>query len=119
MKAISLALANKRTQLGLSQHDMAELVNMPYASYVRYERGDTVPSLNRLVALCKGAKISLDGVIQLEIALEDGTVHTSAEGQALVTAIEKLGPEWMQYFHTMVRQLERMNIGTVPPSVSD
>ncbi|MBN1210564.1 MAG: helix-turn-helix domain-containing protein [Myxococcaceae bacterium] len=50
---LAVNVREARQQLGLTQAEMAERINMPVATYGRMERGNLLPSLESFVAICR------------------------------------------------------------------
>lgn len=60
MKDFGLRLRDIRTEKGLSQRQLAELVHCETMLISRYERGTGLPKMETLIALARALRISLD-----------------------------------------------------------
>jgi len=63
---LSVRLKQQRMQTGLSQKEFAEKINLAYAQYNRYERGDNVPNAETLSKLADALNISVDYLLEGE-----------------------------------------------------
>ncbi|MFC6013769.1 helix-turn-helix domain-containing protein [Nocardia lasii] len=76
--ALAEAVYGRRTELGLTQAELAERAGLTQAKISRIEGSDAVPTLGLLAKLAKG----LDAELNLVIAVDDARVsfvpHSSA-----------------------------------------
>lgn len=60
---ISITLKSLRTQLGLTQKQVADEIGIRYQSYQAYEQGLTLPNLKNFIKLADFFEVSLDYLI--------------------------------------------------------
>ena len=69
-------LITLREQKGLTQEELATLVNIKQPSYNAYERGKSLPSKNTQIMLAKVLKVTVDelmnGKTEPEAVIEEG-----------------------------------------------
>lgn len=80
--SLSMALAqlvyDRRTELGLSQQDLAQRCGLTQAKISRIEGSDTVPTLPLLARLAKG----LDAALNIAVDVEDTSLTLTAHKAA-------------------------------------
>lgn len=54
-----------RTEKGLKQIELAEILNVTQSTIVRYENGKYEPSLSTLIKICKYFEVSADYLLGL------------------------------------------------------
>ena len=63
MNVIANRIKDRRKQLGLSQVDLARLVNISQTQISKYELGQNLPTADILVALSRVLRISIDWLV--------------------------------------------------------
>lgn len=64
---IATKLKVERTKSGLSQKEMAEMLNMPLRTYGAYERGERDVSTAVLLNICKALNVSSDYMLDVDV----------------------------------------------------
>ena len=80
-------LETLRIQKGLTQEELAKLINISQPSYNAYERGKNKPSKNTQIQLAKVLKVSVDELMngtQNPTAVETVPVPTPDEGGEMI-----------------------------------
>ena len=70
---IGKRIAARRSELGLTQEDLAALVKAEQQQISRYERGKFSPRLDVLIEIARALQTSLDWLVGNEITEEDLT----------------------------------------------
>lgn len=58
-------LRRARSNLGMTQQEVADKALLPVAQYAFYEQGNRMPTVENLVSLCTALKVSADWLIGL------------------------------------------------------
>ena len=64
-------LKNLRKEKGISQKDMAKLLNIPYSTYSNYENNNRTPSTDTLFQISKILKVDVSTLFVADIARND------------------------------------------------
>jgi transcriptional regulator with XRE-family HTH domain len=88
-KKLGAAIAKRRRELGLTQDNLASLVEVDAETISRMERGTTLPSLNRLFVIAQALQTSAGEL------LSEASPLASDRARVLGELLEKLEP-WDQ-----------------------
>ena len=105
---LSVRLKQQRMQTGLSQKEFAEKINLAYAQYNRYERGDNVPNAETLSKLADALNISVDYLLEGE---EKDAATANFEDKDLLKLfqeVEGLDKEDKDYIKKVVSDLVKI-----------
>lgn len=81
------AIAKERTELGLTQEELARAIGVQQETISRFERGAVLPPLPRLIQLADVFDIPLDELVR-------GTTNRAVDdGLEIATILKKLSPE--------------------------
>lgn len=72
-------LSELRTEKGISMKEAARLLNMPYTTYVNYEKGTREPNSETLIALANFYNTSVDYMIGKSSESIDKTPHVTSD----------------------------------------
>lgn len=87
---ISEQIKERRRALGLTQGDLAKLVNLTQAQISRYERGDSDPPPDSLVALARALNTTTDYLLGVSNVVNP--LQSEIEDEVL-TLIKQFPPE--------------------------
>ena len=73
--ALGRAIAVKRKSMGLSQKELAVLVDVDGESISRFERGTVVPSLHRLERVAKALGMGVGDLLSIASPLPEDQTH--------------------------------------------
>lgn len=91
-RALGRNIRQARCRLGLTQGQMAELIDMAPEVYGRMERGNLVPRLERFVAICRVLGETPERLVALaDLHGEDEPLPSRAEGPGIEALKRKLG----------------------------
>jgi transcriptional regulator with XRE-family HTH domain len=79
---IGSAAREARTQLGLTQAEVAEKLGLAHMVYSRLERGKMLPSVQTLLRMCSVLRISSDELLGIADAEEGSKSARGSEGRA-------------------------------------
>jgi transcriptional regulator with XRE-family HTH domain len=89
--ALGKAISAKRKSMGLSQKELAVLVDVDGESISRFERGTVVPSLHRLERVAKSLNMGVGDLLSISSPLpEDQTQQLLQSMQKLSTRDRKI-----------------------------
>ena len=86
-------LRSARQKALLTVREAADRIGVGHSAIVRYEQGDVVPPLDRLIALANTYQVSLVGLLITDSAL-----------LPVITMLERSGPAEITLFTTLVQQ---------------
>ncbi len=86
-------LRNARQKALLTVREAADRIGVGHSAIVRYEQGDVVPPLDRLIALANIYQVSLVGLLIADSAL-----------LPVLTMLERSDPAQIKQFTTLVQQ---------------
>ena len=75
-----------RKEKGLSQEDLAELLDVSRQAVSKWEQGAGYPEVEKLLLLSNRLNISLDSLMAAEIARESGSGRAEVTGTILITS---------------------------------
>ena len=67
MSKLTDFLRKKRKELGMTQHELARLLNLSYGAVAKYEIGTRIPSLEILLRYSRVYKVSIYKLVNLRI----------------------------------------------------
>lgn len=74
METIGNNIRKSREKLGMSQKNLAELLNVTSPSLSNWERGKRLPDIENLIQLCKILKVSSDWILGIDVSKENNSV---------------------------------------------
>lgn len=77
IKDIGFFLSNKRKEKGLTQSQLAELLNVSHQAVSRWERGENLPDVLKLVELAKMYNVTVDDILSLGTIVNEPVVTKS------------------------------------------
>lgn len=89
MNTLASNLSKLRKSRGLTQEDLAKSLFVTRQAVSKWERGDSVPDLDLLLALSEMYSISLDDLLKKDISPEDATDCVVQNAEALKRAQQK------------------------------
>lgn len=97
-------IAARRLKASLTQAELAELIGVEQETISRFERGATLPPLNRLADIADALKCPLENL------LRDGSDRVEDIAQSIVVALNELPhPDDASFIHsTVMRLAERL-----------
>ena len=69
-KEFGKLIVSKRTQMGLSQAEISQILNMPKSTYGNYERGTRKIPLSEMMKICEFLKIDMDAFVNEHKSVE-------------------------------------------------
>jgi len=87
---IGSAAREARTQLGLTQAEVAEKLGLAHMVYSRLERGKMLPSVQTLLRMCSVLRISSDELLGLADTEEGTKLDKGARGQGGAPKLRQL-----------------------------
>ena len=81
-------LRNLRKELGLSQKQVAEKLNISQQTYSDYENDKTEPTMDMLVRLANLFGVSIDELLDIEITAEEYAAGARATVKESITPLE-------------------------------
>ena len=87
-------LAMLRNMHGFSQEELAEKINISRQAYAKWERGDTIPDVEKCSRLAEIYGVSIDGLIKTEKAEGIGAIPPAPKGKNIwgSVVINERGP---------------------------
>lgn len=108
MEGFAERLRLLRTQRGLTQTRLAELLGMPARSYNRWERGGHIPHLEMAVKIADILQVSLDELVGRKDASPQVSIRNHALHQ-LVQQVDALTDQDQQALITVMDGLVKKN----------
>ena len=62
-----------RSLAGKTQEDIAEVIGISRQAYAKWERGETIPDIEKCGRLAEFYGVTMDSLIKDDVQLEDGT----------------------------------------------
>lgn len=98
-KRLGQAIAAQRLSMGFTQAEVARNVGVDQETISRFERGTTLPSLNRLVDIAELLQVPLDSLVRA------GSSRAQDVASDLILMLEKLSPQNRQFVRELAAQL--------------
>lgn len=119
-ETIGSALVHKRTELGVSKVQAAQIVGMSRTTYSSYERDAQRPSVEVIPALVAFLQVSTESFLKLYGATAVATLRASLEHTPLTSAVEGVGVLNLVHHVTSDEfSLEAVGVSSVASHVSD
>lgn len=75
-----------RKEKGLSQEELAELLDVSRQAVSKWEQGKGYPEVEKLLSLSQQLNVSLDGLLSTEIAQESNVKNAHVTGKVLISS---------------------------------
>lgn len=98
-RLVGQAIAAQRAQKGLTQAEVAKVIGVDQETISRFERGATLPSLNRLVDIAELLQVPLDLLVRA------GSSRVQDVAADLTLMLQKLTPQNRTWVRELTAQL--------------
>ena len=107
-KALGERIQLRRRQLGLSQNEAAEKLDLSTSFYSRLERGERVASIETLIKMAKYYELSLDFLLQESLAQDFSQMQKAELAQAFTGKSEMQTEQLINWLSVLSDNIDRL-----------
>ena len=96
MSLLSERIKELRIKKGYNMRQMATALNLPYTTYVNYEKGEREPNSETIVLMSKYFGVTSDYILGRDDANEKGSAPESSETDPVEEIVKQLTNKLMQ-----------------------
>ena len=96
MSLLSERIKELRIRKGYNMRQMATALNLPYTTYVNYEKGEREPNSETIVLMSKYFGVTSDYILGRDDANEKGSAPESSETDPVEEIVKQLTVKLMQ-----------------------
>ena len=106
MSLLSERIKELRVQKGYNMRQMATALNLPYTTYVNYEKGEREPNSETIVLMSKYFGVTSDYILGRDDANEKRPAPESSETDPVEEAVKQLTNKLMQLDDARLLELD-------------